>query len=189
VATNDLSTLLVQEGDNLSAKSWNTLVHHAESPPVSVGPGLNVEILNGQIHITLASTPNGKWVGKVVAAGPNGEADFTTNVYWVSRCYTDTSGDPNSSANRQQVIDYKINTDAKLTVAATNIAENGTHNLGIGSFIEVSEIWDNGNPATLRFQFFTANLPVGQYQYMNLQMTSQNQNQVGFDFTRAHPLL
>ena len=76
------------------------------------------------------------------------------------------------------------------TVVATNLAERATHshNLQPNEEVQLFAIYDRQNPPVLHWFFNKGGaLGTGQYQYMSYRMVSQNQ--AGWDFDRAHPVL
>ena len=74
----------------------------------------------------------------VVAAGPNGEANYTDNRYWLAPAFLlQADSDTDTAKANPQIEDGDAGTDDRIT--ATNIEESatGTHSLAVGTFVWV----------------------------------------------------
>jgi hypothetical protein len=154
-------------------------------------------------------------LGQIVAAGPNGEADYTDYRYWVQRtgnqitlgvndadtqtldieilpdCDDPTSGTgPRNSANNSGASSALL----PQIITAYNLDDyaSGIHGLPIGK--DVKFIWtffdiptDSTAPGTFRYLLLVGpSLPTPQYDGMGLFTVSQNQ--LGGKYVSAHPM-
>jgi len=132
-----------------------------------------VRVRNDSTGIHLWSVP-GKGSGFpaiIQNAGPNGEADYSNNRYWVKSAYcsntttTWTGGSANAESNFSptDAITLSANTSPNPYYAwltATNFAEEiaASHSVAVGTYVWVDSVYDQGTegqPSTKRY-FFTS---------------------------------
>lgn len=93
----------------------------------------------------------GGWAGKIVDAGPEEEADFTDERYWVerTRCKNHDE-DPVDAAAEFEALDEEH--ELANIVAVTNLPEilDGGHALAVGTDVWVWEVWDRSDPPRAR---------------------------------------
>lgn len=90
----------------------------------------------------ISSPQHGRFLGRIVAKGPNGEANFTDARYWVQpgNIQGGKVSDP---------IDFKDNKNFKPSIfPVTNLPEwkTGTHQIGLGEAVSFWLAWDRGKP-------------------------------------------
>jgi hypothetical protein len=99
--------------------------------------------------------PGEEWPGKIVSAGPSGEADFTNSLYWVKKCYMEGAA-YNAQANFNTGSDYDAG-PVTIIVPAMNLAERAAagHGLDTGgdTIVWVRAWFDRGNPQIKHYLF------------------------------------
>ena len=89
---------------------------------------------------------NATWLGLITDEGPDAEADYTDNRYWVERCYIDNTGTDNTVEATATA--YVSGNPYDRTVTVTNFAESrySTHLLQVGDVVEVRATHYKGSP-------------------------------------------
>lgn len=140
---------------------------------------------------------NGR-LGKIVNAGPDGQADFTNENYWVLTAFIANGATaPSPQTDQLQIIGATPSMSGYEIITVCNMAEKvaGTHSLPTdGSCAVIVNFCgpDLGNPMRPRFAMTHGgaggdDTGLGQYQGMTRMNVAQNQ--MGSSYPFAHELL
>ncbi len=130
-------------GQKLTALDLNTLIESSNRlSKIRAGRGIVFE--NNMVH-----HKKDCFYATIEALGPDSEADYADERYWLKEQYVS-----NSSGSSTVAVTFADKTDG-LHVTATNIAEitGGTHNLSADTYIKVYIVRDVQTPQVVRYIF------------------------------------
>lgn len=186
--------------DTLSAAHLQEGVNSARAGNLSATGADTKTLPNG----TIISLPRGAplqslYLGMIWDHGPNGEADFPAETYWVWAQYPvmdqwgttvdlDNDNPPDPNQDMSNVIFPVTNFSERQPGGPVDA---GTHSLPVGLPIFFFAVRGRCTSATdtksvQRFVTFTVAIGNGQYKFMVDQMVAQNKR--GWDYTRAQPM-
>ena len=116
--------------------------------------------------------------------GPDSEADYTDNRYWFkAQVISNDSDDDTDAATFEDATG-----DFALIGTATNLGEtSSTHNLAMGSNVQVWWEFDQSDPTLIRCIISVAALPAGSGKYKVLQLIDDlSPGTPGWDWPRFH---
>lgn len=148
-----------QPGQPIKASEHNAIIDAAKKAQLLAGENLATKIAPGGTSL-FRETPYAKtfW-GRITALGPNAEADYADERYWVKQiCATNAAGDSTSNLTVAELTDTNA-----YHITATNLAElgAGTHTLEAELPVKVYIIYDSRSSANIHYVFTTGGLTRG----------------------------
>lgn len=156
-----------QPGDKILASDQNAMVDAQRRAQLITGDGLTSK--SGPGGTGLFTEPFGakSFWGRITALGPDNDADYTDERYWVKQIYiTNAAGDSLTALGIAEVILKDINGDTYTPtsgttiihgyhVTATNLAEieAGTHTMAVGTPVHVYMVYDSRDSANVHYIF------------------------------------
>lgn len=161
-----------RKGQKPSAGHLNQPLPTVRSVQRIVGRG-GVRVAQGPSSTSISNEGEGRyldhWIGKVVAAGPNGEGDYTDERYWVQRQYLN-GGDSSDAVETSDYVAPKATIYDGISANGTQVdahpviwtvtnlddALSGKHSLPAGMMMHVFGFRDRQHDARIRYVTSTA---------------------------------